>query len=238
MFDISFSIVGAGLVLGLMHALDADHIMAVSVLSNEKPSLLRTFKFCLQWALGHGGVLLACALLFFGLGFELPDYLLTIAEASVGVLLIVFGLLFFWRMKKQSISLHTHRHGNIVHSHWHIDKKVDDHKPLIENENKVLKKESKDHHAPVFVGMLHGLAGSAPSLALVPIMAEGQLGAAIGYLLIFSLGVLCSMMLFGLGLGLFQQKLQQLSLQLFKYSRYLIASVSVLLGGFWVMQSL
>jgi sulfite exporter TauE/SafE len=234
MFEISLSIVGAGLILGLMHALDADHIMAVSVLSNEKPGLLRTFKFCLQWALGHGGVLLACALLLFGLGFELPPILLTAAEASVGVLLIVFGLMFFWRMKKQSISLHTHRHGDIVHSHW----QVNDQTTSTHHQSEVIKEEPKDHHTPVFVGMLHGLAGSAPSLALVPIMAEGQLGAAVVYLVIFSLGVLFSMMMFGLGLGLFQQKMQQVSVRFFQFSRYLIASTSVLLGGFWLAQSI
>lgn len=231
MFDMSLTVIGAGLVLGLMHALDADHIMAVSALSNEKPGALRTLKYCLQWAMGHGGVLLACGMLLFGLGLELPETVLQIAEASVGVLLIGIGLLFFWRIRQQKLRLNVHSHGDLVHSHWHVeDAKSQAHAQTSEN--------VKDHHAPVFVGMLHGLAGSAPALALVPVMANGQLAMAVAYLLIFSLGVVLSMMLFGLSLGLFQNKLQQFNLRMFQFSRHLIAGSSIMLGGFWLSQTI
>ena len=85
--------------------------------------------------------------------------------------------------------------------------------------------------------------GSAPALALVPVLSssgsfQGQFGIALAYLLVFSLGVLFSMGLFGLGLGLVQQRLQSASLRLFQYSQYVIASASILFGGFWLSQSL
>ena len=86
------------------------------------------------------------------------------------------------------------------------------------------------------VGMLHGLAGSASALALVPVIAHGQLVVAVAYLLVFSMGVLLSMLCFGLGLGIVQRKLQHLSESLFKWNQYLIASASVILGGYWLSQ--
>ena len=82
------------------------------------------------------------------------------------------------------------------------------------------------------VGMLHGLAGSAPALAVVPLVSQGaalseQLGLAVIYLIVFSLGVLLAMALFGLGLGVAQQKLQAFNTRFFQWSQYLIATGSI-----------
>jgi hypothetical protein len=221
--------IGAGFSLGLVHALDADHVMAVSALSNRKKvSFLTTISYCLKWAMGHGAVLLSVGLLFFGLGFELPVSVMSIAEASVGVLLILIGLFCLVRIRKQKLRLHVHQHGDVRHTHW-----------LEQGDSK-----SKNHeaHTPTMVGMLHGLAGSAPALALVPLASQGavseQLGFAVIYLIVFSIGVLLAMALFGLGLGFAQQKLQAFNIRFFRWSQYLIASGSILLGGFWLSQSL
>jgi len=221
--------IGAGFSLGLIHALDADHVMAVSALSNRKKvSFLTTISYCLKWALGHGAVLLLVGLLFFGLGLELPASLLSIAEASVGVLLMVIGLFCLVRIRQQKLRLHVHQHGDVTHTHW-----------LVQGDP-----NSNNHeaHTPTMVGMLHGLAGSAPALALVPLVSKGvaseQLALAVVYLIVFSLGVLIAMALFGLGLGLAQQKLQTFNTRFFQWSQYLIASGSILLGGFWLSQSL
>ena len=58
---------------------------------------------------------------------------------------------------------------------------------------------NRANHAPILVGMMHGLAGSAPALALVPVVAHGQLWMALTYLVLFSVGVLLAMLVFGLG---------------------------------------
>ncbi|OUS33932.1 urease accessory protein, partial [Oleispira antarctica] len=100
-----FSLLVTGLGLGLLHALDADHVMAVSALSNRKPSLKRTLKFSANWALGHGSVLILLGLLFFGLGIALPETIQKLAESSVGVLLIGLGLACFWQFHKEKIVL-------------------------------------------------------------------------------------------------------------------------------------
>ncbi|OZG72699.1 hypothetical protein BTA51_14320 [Hahella sp. CCB-MM4] len=206
MLSSSFALIGAGFSLGFIHALDPDHVMAVSALSSEKAGVRRTLKYCASWALGHGGVLLACGLLLFGLGFRLPEPLQISAEASVGVLLIAIGMMCFYR----------HRHGA----------RPSHHEP-----------RPGGRKAPLLVGMLHGLAGSASALALVPVITQGQLSVAIAYILVFSMGVLLSMLCFGLGLGAIQVKLKTLSERLFRWNQYLIASASVVLGSYWLSQA-
>ena len=213
-----------GFGLGLMHALDADHVMAVSNLSNQRPGLARTLRFSAHWALGHGAVLLLSGALLFSLGWALPQALQRAAEVSVGVLLIALGLLCFWQFRQEKIRLVEHRHGDLVHTHLALGQ---------DNEH-----ANNGQHTPVLVGVLHGLAGSAPALALVPAVGQGQLSVALVYLLIFSVGVMLSMLLFGLGFGFMQKTLQQRYQQLFCYSRRLIAATSIAIGSYWLVQAL
>ncbi len=226
------SLLLTGLGLGLLHALDADHVMAVSALSNRKPSLRRTLRFSANWAIGHGSVLIVLGLLFFGLGIALPETIQHIAESSVGVLLIALWLACFWQFHKEKIMLdkHTHEHsqGSIEHTHLHVQ----GHDQVLENPQQV-----KEAHTPVMVGVLHGLAGSAPALALIPAIMQTNLLEAIGYLVLFSAGVLFSMVSFGLSFGLVQKKLQQKSIRVFNWSRKTIASAAVGIGFYWLAQA-
>jgi nickel/cobalt exporter len=240
-----FSLLITGIGLGLLHALDADHVMAVSALSNRKPSLKRTLTFSANWAVGHGSVLIILGLLFFGLGVALPETIKQIAESSVGVLLIVLGLSCFWQFHKEKIVLnkHTHEHsqGSIEHTHLHVPdhaKSHDTHHSNNDDQKSASPQQVQEVHTPVMVGILHGLAGSAPALALIPAMMQASLSEAMGYLVLFSAGVLFSMVAFGLSFGLVQKKLQQKSVRLFNWSRKLIASAAVGIGFYWLSQVL
>ena len=227
MFSSVSTMIVAGFSLGLLHALDADHVMAVSALSSRKPGLLSAIKHSAHWALGHAGVLLASGLLLFGLGWQIPQAFSHLAEASVGLVLIIIGLVCIWQFRKQPLRLSQHKHGDVEHAHWCIDDELDTH----------ISKNSKAH-TPVLVGMLHGLAGSAPALALIPVVVQGNIYSAFMYLLVFSLGVMLSMLLFAAGLGVIQKNLKHINIRFYQFSRYLIASASILLGGFWLSQSL
>lgn len=217
-----------GFSLGLVHALDADHVMAVSALSNQKPSFTRTLSFSANWALGHGGVLLASGLLLFGLGIAIPEKFQYFAELSVGFLLIGIGLYTFWQFKEKSISVTRHAHGDIEHSHWH------DHQHIEKN----IEKSVKSEHVPIMVGSLHGLAGSAPALALIPLASQGDIYAVIGYLLVFSTGVMLSMVLFGLGLGSVQKWLSLRCKRIDYWSQRFIALASTVVGCLWLYKAI
>ena len=114
-----------------------------------------------------------------------------------------------------------HSHGDVVHTHWQEETH-----------------EQQSPHKPVFIGALHGLAGSAPALALIPAVASGQLQLAMLYLGLFSFGVMLSMLAFGLGFGVLQRWLNNHYQQAFQYSRQLLAMFSIALGGFWLAQAL
>lgn len=225
-----FGVLIVGFGLGLMHALDADHVMAVSTLSSRKPGFWRTLRFCSHWAAGHGLVILLIAALLFGIGVQVPPALQHLAEMSVGVLLIVLGLFCLWQFRRQKLRVSMHSHGDVVHTHVH-DTEHGDTSEAASQTGKIT-----DKHTPAMVGMLHGLAGSAPAMALVPSIANGQLSYALIYLSVFSLGVAIAMVVFGLGLGAVQQFLREHYQRLFMLSRYIIAIGSVVLGCFWLAQ--
>lgn len=223
----SIPLILLGFSLGLLHALDADHVMAISAMANQKPSMRRTLLFSMNWALGHGGVLLICGVILFGVGLTIPENLQHLAELSVGILMITLGLSFYWRMHTLKVKLTQHKHDGVVHTHW----TTDDHQV----DTKV--KKSLDKHQPVMIGMLHGLAGSAPALALIPAVASGQLALAITYLLIFSFGVMLSMLVFGLGFSWMQNYLFLHYQRISVVCRHVVALAAIVFGGFWVIQN-
>jgi sulfite exporter TauE/SafE len=173
------ALLAASFVLGLLHAFDADHIVAVSSLAGRRRDWRSGMVYALKWALGHGGILLLVAVAALYFRWRLPEFITHSAERIVGVILIVAGLSILWRLYRQRVTLRPHRHGDIVHAH------------LATAEQPV----SHDHK-PVLVGIVHGLAGSAPALALIPATFYQPL-LGIGYMLIFSAGVLAGMLSFG-----------------------------------------
>lgn len=226
-----FPLLAIGFGLGFIHALDADHVMAVSVLSNQQPGFRKTLLYSAHWALGHGAILLLFGILVFAFGTAIPESLQWFAEASVGVLLIALGLGCFWQFRKESITLHTHKHGDIEHTHWHQPEHI-------HNTRDKGKQPVQDLHKPVMIGVMHGMAGSAPALALVPAVTQGKVAVALFYLGLFSAGVMLSMVIFGLGFAYSQQLLKQRYEHLFYWSRRLLAATSIALGSFWLSQTL
>jgi hypothetical protein len=202
--------------LGLLHAFDADHIVAVSSLSARRKSWTAGVLYALKWALGHGGVLLLVAVATLYFRWQLPDFIPYSAEKFVGVILIVTGVSLLWTLYRQRVQLRVHRHGDVVHAHLATSDK-----PVAHD------------HTPVLVGIVHGLAGSAPALALIPATLY-QPWLATGYVLIFSLGVLLGMLGFGLLLGHGQRFLQRRSPALLDGSRLLLGLCAMGLGAFWL----
>jgi ABC-type nickel/cobalt efflux system permease component RcnA len=181
--------------LGLLHALDADHIMAVSGLAARRPSLRNSLRFCVRWAIGHGLTLLLIGGAVLLLGMAIPERLSAAAESLVGVILIAIGLWVLWDLHRSRTHLHFHDHDDLPpHAHWHEHTQPAAHAHDTD--------EHQHPHNAVLVGVLHGTAGSAPLLALIPLSSMGHspwLGMA--YLALFGLGVLLAMFLFGGLLG-------------------------------------
>ena len=172
------------LVLGSLHAFEADHLAAVTSFAVQKPQPRAAMGFGLRWALGHGtSILLAGAALIL-VGLRIPESATGLLERSVGVALIGLGV---WTVAAtRRLHAHEHRHDNITHVHLHSH----------------LTAKSHDHsHAPTLMGLMHGLAGAAPAVALVPLALFDSALGGLSYLLIFAAGTAASMSAYAMFAG-------------------------------------
>ncbi|MFQ5896115.1 MAG: hypothetical protein ACE5JJ_09930, partial [Nitrospinota bacterium] len=110
---------GLGFVLGLEHALDADHLTAVAALTSEEKGWRRSFLLGVRWGAGHAVTLFAagCAVLL--LRWPMPLGLASWGELAVGAMLVVLGGRVFWRIWQENVHIHPHRHGKLLHVHFH-----------------------------------------------------------------------------------------------------------------------
>jgi sulfite exporter TauE/SafE len=192
--DAGVSVLALAFGLGLLHALDADHLLTVcglSTLPGTKGSPIQRgwsrLRACGHWALGHGLTLLALGALALIAGIALPPWLGHYAEVGIGVFLIGLGVAALVRLRRTDAHFHFHRHDQgLPHLHWHTHV----HGPA-----------HRHGHGAVLVGIMHGTAGSAAVFALIPVATTGNAWLGIAYLLSFALGVLIAMLVFGGALG-------------------------------------
>lgn len=207
-------LLAAALPLGVLHAFDPDHLLAVSALvsrsdakgqkGDAKASRRQAWRYGLFWALGHGGLLCLIAMATIVFHWALPEALPLWAERFVGVILIVAGASMLLALLKGHALTEPHRHG------------------LVSGER-----------APFAVGMVHGLAGSAAMLAVVPVTLQSP-SAGLGYVLVFSLGVMAGMMGFGLLFGQIQIWLTTMVPRVVNGVRGAIAALAIAMGVIWL----
>lgn len=223
-------ILGLAFGLGLLHALDADHIVAVSGLAGTRPNRRTSLRFCMHWAIGHGLTLLSIGAVVLVLGMAVPVELSHVAESLIGVILILIGLWILWDLRRCRAHLHFHGHdGLLPHAHWHVHHSEDEWQRHDHH---------KEHHGAVLVGVLHGAAGSAPLLALIPITAIHSPWLGMTYLLVFGLGVLVTMAIFGGLIGIAFHRLARWGDMVIQRARSVVAVTSLAVGSFWLYGSL
>jgi cytochrome c biogenesis protein CcdA len=183
-----FAILSLGFLLGMQHALEADHIAAVSSIAARRSNVADIVRHGLTWGLGHTLTLFVFAGFAILLGHTIPDTLARPLEAAVGLMLIGLGCHVLWRLWRDRVHFHAHRHGDGT-SHIHL------HSHAGEN---VAHRASAHAHGHGFrwrtllVGLMHGMAGSAALLVLAVSQAASP-ATAVGYVLLFGLGSMLGM---------------------------------------------
>lgn len=182
-----------GFVLGLRHALDADHLAAVSTFVSEEKQLWRSSLVGVFWGIGHTAALLVFGLLIALFRLTVNARMSQVLEFLVGCMLVFLGANVLLRLfKGQAVHVHAHEHDGVPHTHLHFHTQASEHT----HHHQVLRVGGR----PFIVGVVHGLAGTAAVMLLV-VGAIPSLLLALGYILIFGLGTIGGMMAMSLLMG-------------------------------------
>lgn len=180
------TLLGLGFALGLKHALDADHVVAVSTIVSQTKSLKKSSLFGAIWGAGHTTTLLIVGLILLGLKLTIPKWIALSFEFLVGIVLVLLGLNVIWKLISEKLHYHKHTHASVEHTHVHSHKTSSMH----------------DHfHKSFAVGMVHGLAGSA-TLMLLVLGSVTSLVEGVLYILVFGIGSIFGMLVVSTIIGL------------------------------------
>ena len=194
-------ILGLGFLLGMQHALEADHIAAVSSIAARRTNIGDIVKHGLTWGLGHTLTLFAFAGAAILLGQAIPENWSRPLETAVGIMLVGLGAHVLWRLGRDGVHFHRHSHGDgTVHFHAHSHAREaakETSKPAVPH---VRARHEHGHFEltdgfrwrTLLVGLMHGMAGSAALLVLAVTQAKTP---AIGlfYVALFGIGSMVGM---------------------------------------------
>ena len=180
------AVLAIGLLLGLRHAFEPDHLAAVSTLATRQGSVLAACQLGLAWALGHTASVGAVALAIIVADVRFPASLWPFADAAVGLLLIGLGGSVIFRYARGRWHLHTHSHGPGEGTHLHLHSHA-------AGKSHAHGHPGADARRSLGFGLLHGLAGSAAILVLL-VAAAPTRGAQVAYFSAFGVGTMLGML--------------------------------------------
>lgn len=183
-----------GFLLGLRHALEADHVAAIAALSTRSTSSREMLKLAAGWGSGHTLTILAMGVVALTLGTTMSAAGEAFLERMVGVVLVLMGCDVLRRAIGRGLHVHAHPHGDgIHHVHFHLHDEIVVHQPDHEHAH-------GNTVRALMMGTLHGLAGSA-ALLLVALPQAHSTAQAMAYLLTFGVGSIAGMLLFSIALS-------------------------------------
>ena len=189
------SVLALGLFFGLKHAVEADHLAAVTAIVSEKRSWLSSTIVGGLWGVGHTISLIVAGVMVLLLKIEISEKTAQILEMGVAVMLIALGANVLSKLLRGGrLHIHAHNHGSHVHLHPHLHGAKEE-------------TLAQTHHGfklkarPLLIGMVHGMAGSAALMLLVLTTVQS---AAVGliYIIVFGIGSIGGMMAMSAIIGL------------------------------------
>lgn len=184
-----FAILGLGFLLGLKHATDADHVLAVTTFVSREKSFLRSCWVGLFWGTGHTFSLAVGGSLIIILKLQISDRVTEVLELAVAAMLVALGIRVLYKIRKDSLHFHRHSHvhteNSTPHAHWHLH-----------SHGRLNEHTSWLHFGlrPLIIGMVHGAAGTG-ALMLLVLSTIVSPGLAFLYILIFGFGSIVGMLL-------------------------------------------
>ncbi len=214
------TLLAVGFGLGLKHAVEADHLAAVSTIVTQRKSVWSASLVGGLWGIGHTLSLLAAGSIVLLFHFEIGERTEQTLEFCVALMLIILGFDAIRRLiKGGQLHMHSHRHGEVVHFHPHTHEPQTAHN--VSQSSGHSHKLSRIGARPLVIGMVHGLAGTGALMLLVLATISSPMIGLL-YILIFGVGSIGGMMLMSLLLGLPLH---------FTASRFRIADLALRLGA-------
>lgn len=213
-----------GFLLGVEHAFDADHVVAVSTMVSRHRSLRRSSLVGIIWGLGHTATLFLVGLAVILFKVTIPERLALSMEFVVGIVLVTLGASVVKGYLAARIHAHAHRHGDDIHLHFHSHAAGEGHDhghPL------------PQHRRTLLVGMIHGLAGSA-ALMLLVLASIRTPALGLLYILVFGAGSILGMLGISTLLGLPFVLTAERSASFHRKLRIAVGSASIAYG-LWIM---
>lgn len=187
----TLSLLLLGFLIGMRHAVETDHVAAVASLATRSRSIGDTIYQGAAWGLGHTLTLFLFGSVVLVLDLVMPERMAQILEFMVGVMLVGLGFDVMRRLVREKIHFHLHRHrGGEVHFHAHSHAGEESHDP---------RRHVHDHPEgfplrALFVGLMHGMAGSAALILLTLQTVQSPLVGLV-YIALFGVGSMLGMAL-------------------------------------------
>lgn len=206
-----FSVLAIGFLLGIKHAIEPDHVIAVSTIASKSRKLWDASLAGVFWGIGHTATLFTIGIILILMKDDISHKWSMSLEFLVGIMLVYLGITSFLSSRKNK------QHAHLQEEH---------------SENDQLNKRELSYFKSLFIGFVHGLAGSA-AMVLLTMSAVDNVWQGSLYILIFGVGTTIGMLVFTTILGI----PFVLSKKRFTLSRSLImftATISVLFGIYYM----
>jgi ABC-type nickel/cobalt efflux system permease component RcnA len=198
------SILAVGFFLGMRHATDPDHVIAVTTIVTNQRSRARAALIGAFWGVGHTATILVVGAGIILFNLVIPVRVGLSMELSVAVMLIILGVVNISTFLKAVpspetgtpavVHTHAHTHGSVIHTHTHTHSHETSDAPVAWMDRLFKKSSLYQYLRPFVVGLVHGLAGSA-AVALLVLTTIRNAHWAVAYLLVFGVGTIAGMML-------------------------------------------
>lgn len=215
------AVAAAGLAAGAVHVLmGADHLAAVAPLAAGSRG--RAWRAGFRWGMGHAGGVGIVAVAAMTLREAVPvEAMSHWSERVVGATLIAIGV---WALASMARSLHgrriahgeIHTHDDLTHGHVHAH-------------------EGRPERAALAVGLLHGTAGAAHVLGILPALALPSAAAATAYLIAFGAGTVVAMTAYAALIGAMERRFAHAGSNAWAGLMGTCGAASVVVGVFWLL---
>lgn len=184
------STLGLGFLFGMQHATEADHVAAVCSVASRRAGIGAISRHGMFWGIGHTITLVLVTGTCLVLSTTIPDDLANRLEFAVGIMLVGLGLHVFYRLWRDRVHFHSHRHGSgpaHFHAHSHHSEKA----PHRESPHNHVHTDALPWRT-LAIGLMHGMAGSAALVVLTASTLKSPWWG-LAYILVFGAGTTAGM---------------------------------------------